>query len=153
MSSGEHKDCLNTAYKVFSYEWQQEHKDSLPNLHFIEMIRRIAADWALLTPADKLIYWEKAGAPKTMSQVNKKKKVSVQRNDDEYDFVKTSKKKSRSFSNLSGATEDDSSDSDVFIQQKRKYRKKDKSLKNGDSDRRDNASKRRYTKRDPDFVD
>ena len=137
------KPIFTSAYRAFAYEWREEHREAISKLFYIEILRRIAEDWSKLTPSDKVIYWERAGVTKTISQPQKKKKVTLQKIDDEYEFSKPSKKKSRSFGNLSSVTTDDSSDSDTFIQQKRKYRKRDKNWKSSDSDSHGTYGKRK----------
>ena len=55
------KPKFKSAYYAYAYEWRQEHKEMLKRLTYIELLHRIAADWAQLTPTDKIIYWERAG--------------------------------------------------------------------------------------------
>ena len=139
----EEKPNFPSAYKAFAYEWRQLHRAAIVRLTYIDVIRKIADDWSQLTPADKIVYWERAGVSKTLSQPNKKKKVTVQKNEDCIDSSKPTKKKSKSFSNLSTAGSDNSDDSDMFVQQKRKYRKRDKSWRSSDNDSHGNYGRRK----------
>ena len=140
------KPQFKSAYYAFAHEWRVEHADAIKSLSYIEVLRRIASDWSLLTPVDKIIYWDRAGVIKSPPQLAKKKKNSLQKSENDYDIQKPGKRKSRSISNLSTIGSDDSSDSDSFVQQKRKYRKRDKSNKNGDNDSYGNYGRRKGSK-------
>ena len=153
MMEEEKKPTFKSGYQAFWYEWHREHEYAIKRLNFIEIARRIAVEWANMSPADKVIYHEMAGITKTISQPAKKKKVTMQKMDDDYDYLKPGKKKSRSMSNISSAATDDSDDSDTFVQQKRKYRKRDKSYKNSDNDSHGNYGRRKSSRRDPNYGD
>ena len=140
------KPLFKSAYYAFAHEWREQHSDAVKSLSYIEVLRRIASDWSLLTPVDKIIYWDRAGVTKSPPQLSKKKKGSLQKSENDYDIQKSGKKKSKSITNLSTAGSDDSSDSDSFVQQKRKYRKRDKSNRNGDNDSYGNYGRRRPPK-------
>ncbi|EAX90053.1 hypothetical protein TVAG_331910 [Trichomonas vaginalis G3] len=64
-----------TAFSVYSAEWRKQHDESIEGLTFLEIARKIAADWSMLLPSEKAIYWEKAGVTKVISHSSKKKKA------------------------------------------------------------------------------
>ena len=142
------KPKFKSAYYAYAYEWRQEHKEMLKRLTYIELLHRIAADWAQLTPTDKIIYWERAGVHKSVSSQSKKRKVTILQTDEESEFSKPRKKKSRSLTNLSSDVADNLSDSDTFIQQKRRYRKRDKSIQAHDSEQHRTSGRRRASSKD-----